>query len=601
MTRENYLAKTLGKVQTIEEHTNEVIEVLNRFFDIYGDYFGEKEKELIRLACEYHDLGKMNQKFQDKIRKKRTSAFGEIPHGVISVVFLNKKDLKNKGFDDEDFRCLITAIMHHHTRNFDLKSVKISDYIKAYLQKPANDYFEIDKCPLYPNNVNKCLFNFGQIFNYNHQEWIKYVLIKGILNKADYAASNVKEILVEHPVPSGERSVNNLILKQLNGSLYPAQEFLRDHSEENVVLVAPAGSGKTEGALLWAGENKTFFALPLKVSSNSIYARVKIRYGFEEVALLHSDALGYQMKDNYKKYDEIFARYEEMRGLSYPLTVCTVDQLFKFVFKSIGTEVVAATFRYSKIIIDEIQSYHPKIMAYLCYGIKLIHELGGKFLIMTATLPPMIVSRLKEEGVPFAEKTFIDLSAGVRHILKMHESSSANSSLDVSLILKQAKEKKVLVLCNTVNKAQEIYRELVDLSDGGSVPIRLLHSRFIKKHRAELEKEILSFAQNGRKGGNGIWVSTQIVEASLDIDFDVLHTEMCPIDSLFQRMGRCYRSRTLEGTEPNVYIYPTQNGSGTIYDEEIYNRSLLVVAAYEGVALREVDKMQIVKEVYEGA
>lgn len=238
-------------------------------------------------------------------------------------------------------------------------------------------------------------------------------------------------------------------------------------------------------------------------------------------------------------------------------------------------------------------------MTYLCYGIKLIYELGGKFLIMTATLPPMISSYLKREGVPFIEKTFIDLNAGIRHILKMHESSSENFSLDAPLILKQAKEKKVLVLCNTVKKAQEVYRELIVLSDDGSVPIHLLHSRFIKKHRAELEKEILSFAKNGKIGGNGIWVSTQIVEASLDIDFDVLHTEMCPVDSLFQRMGRYYRSRTLEGAEPNIYIYPTQNGSGTIYDEEIYNRSLEVVAAYEDVALSEVDKMQMVKEVYD--
>lgn len=53
---------------------------------------------------------------------------------------------------------------------------------------------------LYPNNVNKYLFNFGKIFNYNHQEWLKYVLIKGILKKANYVASNVNEILVEHPI-----------------------------------------------------------------------------------------------------------------------------------------------------------------------------------------------------------------------------------------------------------------------------------------------------------------------------------------------------------------------------------------------------------------
>lgn len=56
---------------------------------------------------------------------------------------------------------------------------------------------------------------------------------------------------------------------------------------------------------------------------------------------------------------------------------------------------------------------------------------------------------------------------------------------------------------------------------------------------------------------SGIWVTTQIVEASLDIDFDVLFTDMCTADSLLQRMGRCYRNRQQDycDNEPNVYVY----------------------------------------------
>lgn len=57
------------------------------------------------------------------------------------------------------------------------------------------------------------------------------------------------------------------------------------------------------------------------------------------------------------------------------------------------------------------------------------------------------------------------------------------------------------------------------------------------------------------KGSTGIWITTQIVEASLDVDFDYLFTEMSTLDSLFQRFGRCFRSRHYKKEEPNVYIY----------------------------------------------
>ena len=62
----------------------------------------------------------------------------------------------------------------------------------------------------------------------------------------------------------------------------------------------------------------------------------------------------------------------------------------------------------------------------------------------------------------------------------------------------------------------------------------LLHSRFIRRDRNLLEQKIMEFSESDEVG---IWVTTQIVEASLDIDFDILHTEMCTADSLLQRMG----------------------------------------------------------------
>ncbi len=89
----------------------------------------------------------------------------------------------------------------------------------------------------------------------------------------------------------------------------------------------------------------------------------------------------------------------------------------------------------------------------------------------------------------------------------------------------------MLVIVNTVKIAQDIFSKLND----GSAEVSLLHSGFIQKDRAQKEcgqKGILT------KEASGIWITTQLVEVSVDIDFPVLVTELSTIDSLIQRMGR---------------------------------------------------------------
>ncbi len=109
--------------------------------------------------------------------------------------------------------------------------------------------------------------------------------------------------------------------------------------------------------------------------------------------MLHSDAL-VKYLDEYdaKSGKEILSpaiRYQMAKLFANPLTVCTIDQLFNFVMKHNGSEPLLATLAYSKIIIDEIQMYSPDVVAAILYGLKLIQILGGKFAIITATMPPV--------------------------------------------------------------------------------------------------------------------------------------------------------------------------------------------------------------------
>ena len=135
--------------------------------------------------------------------------------------------------------------------------------------------------------------------------------------------------------------------------------------------------------------------------------------------------------------------------------------------------------------------------------------------------------------------------------------------------------------------------------------INLLHSRFIFRDRKLKEKIIQNFAstkEEDRNNDAGIWISTQIVEASLDIDFDVLYTDMCSADSLLQRMGRCYRNRIYEKDEPNIFIYDTKigvgNGKNSVYDLDIYDRSVKFIKEYDNNIFTEEQKLKYIDKVY---
>lgn len=96
--------------------------------------------------------------------------------------------------------------------------------------------------------------------------------------------------------------------------------------------------------------------------------------------------------------------------LSQPLTVCTVDQLFRFVYRALGTEIFAATLKYSKLVLDEIQAYEPRVIATIIYGLKMIQEMGGKFAIITATFPPVLKYFMEQYGLVEENNTYLKIS-----------------------------------------------------------------------------------------------------------------------------------------------------------------------------------------------
>lgn len=540
-------------------------------------YFNEKFDKMIELSIKYHDIGKVNTIFQEKMRGHYTN--DEIPHGYLSVLAVDFKKIGFSRKEIKEFKIIINSVFYHHRRGEFLKD-RIKEFSKAYYEEQLSNYLGDNYYNLSYANLN-LIYPRNPTSTITDEEWIEFVIVKGILNRCDWSASGNLAIEIE-----AEQSMKDNILKRFD--LNSVQKFMMENYNENVAIVASTGAGKTEAALLWLNDEKGFFTLPMKVSANAIYQRIKEHYllpinNQNKVAILHGDC--YKLYDN---NDNDLANYHNARNLAYPLTVCTIDQIFKFAYKALGTEHLLATLKYSKVIIDELQAYSPDMLATIITALKYIHKIGGKFAIITATLPQFILDELSTCNIKY--KRFIG-NIDNRHKIMIHEDDMLN---DLDNILEDAKTKKALVICNTVNSAQKLYTKLLELDS--NTEIHLLHSRYTKKHRQILEDDVIEFSKSNR---TGICISTQIVEASLDIDFDVLYTYLSSIDSLIQRMGRVYRKRENSNQLVNVHIYTFKDGIGCVYDKIIYERTLDVLKDYHNQMFLEEEKIKCMDEVYD--
>ena len=550
--------------ETIYEHTNNLLLKLEELKDIVDI----EDIDLITETCIFHDFAKVNPLFQQRLESgKKMDENKEIGHNILSF-YMAKNYLEE--YSKEDRNIILYAILNHHNYvdNFDVIDDK-RDLISENLKSISAEVFKDDEINFFKNIG---LRELAVIKKLRTNPSKKSILVKGFLHKCDYAASAHSKIDMPnlHLESRLEKLKDEFVGKGFSDGWNEMQRFAKENTDSNLILIGSTGLGKTEASLLWIGNNKGFYVLPLKTAINAMYRRIKNTLYkddyTENLGLLHGELENIYLEDESpatvssetEESMKFWEYYGLTRAMSLPVTITTPDQVFRFAFKYCSYELQLATYSYSKMVIDEIQAYSPDILATLIYSLQLIDMVGGKFAITTATLPPFIKYLLQEgidKKIEYKEDTF--LNNKIRHRVSLRHSAINIDDIKAFIEDKYNQESmKLLVVVNTVRKAQSIYRELKSWLEENDIEIEmnLLHSKFTVQHRSEKEDAILKDGESKCKK-RVIWISTQVVEASLDIDFDYLFTELSDLSSLLQRLGRCNRKGLKSVDEFNSYVY----------------------------------------------
>lgn len=382
------------------------------------------------------------------------------------------------------------------------------------------------------------------------------------------------------------------------------------------ILEAPMGLGKTEIALISTeqleakfGSSGIYFGLPTQATSNAIYKRIITwleKRGYQGTARLsHSKSYlnnDYQKLKTYPQNEENLYNNTWFNGSKKALLdqniVATIDSFLMATLKQKHLFLRHLGLSKKVIVLDEVHAYDTYMSQYLLRSIEWMGLYKVPIIVVSATLPydkkmAMIQSYLKGRGVKKRDIEGVDM---LNHC--KYPSLTYTSGRDVRQNSVDIDEQKT-VRVNNVGY-QDVYRVIdewngiegvkgVILNNVGfsqklakychtkypEVKTILIHSRYTDEDRSNLEKEIMStIGKNGKRPTNILIIGTQILEQSLDIDFDVLMTEIAPMDLILQRTGRLHRhnnKRHERWQEPTIYVIRQENDlevdkvNGSIY------------------------------------
>jgi CRISPR-associated endonuclease/helicase Cas3 len=439
-----------------------------------------------------------------------------------------------------------------------------------------------------------------------------------------------------------------------------------------VIIEAPMGEGKTEAALYLAeaaatrlGQTGLYFALPTQATSNQMFSRVRefltrVLGGEINLQLLHGHAdLSAEFQDlreaGARSFTPIYDEYGNpsttvvaaewftyrKRGLLAPFGVGTVDQALMAVLRARHFFVRMFGLGGKTIVIDEVHAYDVYMSTLMERLLEWLAASGSSVFLLSATLPsgrrealtsaymrglgvaPQSDTRAVYPRITYASargsgEIEVTPSARIRRTLGIRWLGHA-ADLGAHLRGLLAEGGCAAVICNTVERAQDVYsslkRTFAGVASDGEAELMLFHARFPFEERALREKlALIRFGKPKAKVevGHGntrevsrpqraIIVATQVIEQSLDLDFDAMISEFAPADLLLQRAGRLHRHqrfmRPAPLSNPVLDVMKAEigddgipdfgRGTKAIYDSHVLLRSWAILRDREAIEIPE--------------
>lgn len=400
-----------------------------------------------------------------------------------------------------------------------------------------------------------------------------------------------------------------------------AIDLVKDMPEPGLIVIeAPMGEGKTEAALALSeilaskfGQNGIFFGLPTQATANGVFSRVRSWVencsgtGCRSLMLAHGGSafdrdfesiprVGWDV-DGGKENVVVHEWFHGKTALLSDIVVGTVDQVLMAGLKRKHLSMRHLGLAEKVVIIDECHAYDEYMGSYLTKALRWLGALKVPVIAMSATLP---LKRKMEMIAAYSGMECHDESPAEGYPLMTcvsegrvisASSEASNPERHVAIIritmgdvIDKLRECTmdggyVGIIVNTVGHAQALFLEA--LRSFPQADIHLIHSAFTAADRARKEGAMLDALsrKNGVANKTTIVIGTQVLEQSLDIDFDVLFTEICPIDLLLQRVGRLHRHdnvRPMPLVEPICYVVDSGEPSFDSGTEAVYGKLQLM-------------------------
>jgi CRISPR-associated endonuclease/helicase Cas3 len=566
----------------LRKHIDECRKLSIDFIKFYGL---NNYEALIDNICYYHDLGKIRSDFS--VYKKTNP-----PHSPFSLFILLKKEKV-----DDKLLFPFFVLKHHALLTRDINELKIVTYL------PGNIPF--DETEKFENGIiewRRKLYKAIPQMDINSK--IDLVDVFGLFKFADIlSANNMQDYRLRLPNKNVEelkiwlkKKIERKRLEIREGALKTQLNLCK--TKRNLLIRAPTGWGKTAASLSYAiGKNsRIIYVLPTITSIKSFYDDLCAFFGKESVGELFY----YGDVEALKREKEDFQQLMFSSYFAQPVIVTTLDQLL-LTFLQLGKYFLKRPhLRNSIIILDEVHTFTQNMLYILSFFIeKLIDIYNLRFCVMSATFPSALREFFVNVFGEKIEKLWLDSEfVKKRRVMYKLIECQKRDVLDIveeiaNIYTSRNKPLRIVVVCNTVDKAQKIFEKLQNSLNKQTINKELLHARFIYKHRSAKEDKIHDWIETGE---SFILVATQVIEVSLDISFDFMITECAPLESLVQRFGRVnrYKDRT---EKINVWItFPTEINikEKYPYDKEDILNTWKFLKNFEGENLE--NELQLIRE-----